>query len=113
MPELRWKPCAPPDSPRVEAREKSAVGGARPAGDAVRLETGRQVAAPLPGGFGPAFRVGFAQRPAKAFAVFMPTEPAQIALALFELCLFAGGVALLGWVLGSPVGRARWLRTNE
>lgn len=42
----------------------------------------------------------------------MPTEPAQIALAVFELCLFAGGVGLVVWLIGTPGPRTRWLRTN-
>src|SRR4051812_36007088 len=42
----------------------------------------------------------------------MPTEPTQIALAVFELCLFAGGVALVLWLVGTPHARARWLGTN-
>lgn len=42
----------------------------------------------------------------------MPTEPAQVALAAFELCLFFSGVGLLLWLLGSPEARSRWLHTN-
>lgn len=42
----------------------------------------------------------------------MPTEPAQIALAVFELCLFAGGVGLTLWLVGTPAARKRWLATN-
>ncbi len=42
----------------------------------------------------------------------MPTEPAQIALAVFELCLFSGGVGLAVWLLGGPGPRTRWLGTN-
>lgn len=42
----------------------------------------------------------------------MPTEPAQIALAVFELCLFFSGVALVVWLLGNPTARGRWFKTN-
>jgi membrane protease YdiL (CAAX protease family) len=42
----------------------------------------------------------------------MPAEPGQIALAVFELCLFTGGVGLGFWLLNNPTARARWLRTN-
>src|SRR5262245_60197115 len=45
-------------------------------------------------------------------ADFMPTEPAQIALAVFELCLFLSGVALAIWLLASAEARRRWLGTN-
>jgi membrane protease YdiL (CAAX protease family) len=58
------------------------------------------------------FRVGFSPGAAKTFGDFMPIEPAQIALALFELCLFAGGVGLAIWLLGNPGARSRWLATN-
>lgn len=42
----------------------------------------------------------------------MPTEPIQLFLAVFELCLFTGGVALAIWLLGSAEARKRWLGTN-
>lgn len=42
----------------------------------------------------------------------MPTEPAQIALAVFELCLFTGGVGLGIWLATTPAARARWFGTN-
>lgn len=42
----------------------------------------------------------------------MPTEPTQLILAVFELCLFAGGVGLGLWLCGSADARKRWLGTN-
>lgn len=42
----------------------------------------------------------------------MPTEPAQQALAIFELCLFLSGVVLFLWLLGNADARRRWFGTN-
>jgi len=42
----------------------------------------------------------------------MPIEPAQIALAAFELCLLLGGAVLLLWLVSNPAARTRWLGTN-
>ncbi len=42
----------------------------------------------------------------------MPTEPAQLAIALFEICLLLSGAGLGLWLVFSPVARARWLSTN-
>lgn len=42
----------------------------------------------------------------------MPTEPAQIALAFFELCLFLSGVGLALWLLASAEAQRRWFGTN-
>lgn len=42
----------------------------------------------------------------------MPTEPAQIALAIFELCLLVGGFGLFLWLVLNPAARSRWLGTN-
>ncbi len=42
----------------------------------------------------------------------MPTEPAQLALALFEICLLLSGAVLALWVVFNPATRKRWLDTN-
>lgn len=42
----------------------------------------------------------------------MPTEPAQLTLAVFELCLLLSGAVLVLWLLFHPGARARWLGTN-
>lgn len=42
----------------------------------------------------------------------MPTEPAQIALAFFELCLFLSGIGLALWLLASAEAQRRWFVTN-
>jgi len=42
----------------------------------------------------------------------MPTEPAQLALALFEICLLLSGAGMAFWLVFNPAARARWLRTN-
>jgi len=39
----------------------------------------------------------------------MPTEPAQLALAIFEICLLLSGAALGLWLVFNPGARARWL----
>ncbi len=42
----------------------------------------------------------------------MPTEPAQLALALFEVCLLLAGAGLVLWVVFNRAARTRWLGTN-
>ncbi|MBI2814793.1 MAG: CPBP family intramembrane metalloprotease [Opitutae bacterium] len=42
----------------------------------------------------------------------MPIEPAQSALALFEICLLLSGAGLVLWLVFDPAARARWLGTN-
>ncbi len=42
----------------------------------------------------------------------MPTEPAQLALALFEVCLLLAGAGLVLWVVFTRAARTRWLGTN-
>ncbi|MBL9215863.1 MAG: CPBP family intramembrane metalloprotease [Opitutaceae bacterium] len=42
----------------------------------------------------------------------MPAEPAQQALAIFELCLLAAGVLLFAWIVLHPAARRRWFGTN-
>ena len=42
----------------------------------------------------------------------MPTEPTQLVLALFELCLLLCGAGLLLWLVFNPAARTRWLGTN-
>lgn len=42
----------------------------------------------------------------------MPTEPAQIAIVLFEICLLLSGAGLALWLVGNPGARTRWLGTN-
>lgn len=42
----------------------------------------------------------------------MPTEPAQIAIVLFEICLLLSGTGLVLWLAVNPGARARWLGTN-
>ena len=42
----------------------------------------------------------------------MPTEPAQLALAVFEICLLLSGAGLVIWLVFNPAARARWLSTN-
>lgn len=42
----------------------------------------------------------------------MPTEPAQIAIVVFEICLLMGGAALFLWLALNPSARARWLGTK-
>ena len=42
----------------------------------------------------------------------MPTEPAQLALAVFEICLLLSGAGLVIWLVFNPAARARWLGTN-
>ncbi|HRG55609.1 MAG TPA: type II CAAX endopeptidase family protein [Lacunisphaera sp.] len=42
----------------------------------------------------------------------MPTEPAQIAIVLFEICLLLSGAGLALWVGFNSGARARWLGTN-
>lgn len=42
----------------------------------------------------------------------MPTEPAQLALALFEICLLLSGAGMALWLVFNPAARARWLGTN-
>jgi membrane protease YdiL (CAAX protease family) len=54
----------------------------------------------------------FGREPAKDGPDFMPTEPAQLAIALFELCLFLTGTVLAARVLFTSAARTRWLRTN-
>lgn len=42
----------------------------------------------------------------------MPTEPAQIAIVIFEICLLLFGAGLTLWLVFNPGARARWLGTN-
>lgn len=42
----------------------------------------------------------------------MPTEPAQLALACFELCLLLSGTGLLFWLGLNPTARSRWFGSN-
>lgn len=42
----------------------------------------------------------------------MPTEPAQIAIVLFEICLLLTGAGMALWLVGNPGARTRWLGTN-
>jgi len=42
----------------------------------------------------------------------MPTEPAQIAIVLFEICLLLSGAGLVLWLIFNARARARWLATN-
>ena len=42
----------------------------------------------------------------------MPTEPAQLVLALFELCLLLAGTGLVLWLAFNSPARTRWLGTN-
>ncbi|SDR65745.1 CPBP family intramembrane glutamic endopeptidase [Opitutus sp. GAS368] len=42
----------------------------------------------------------------------MPTEPAQLALALFEVCLLLSGAGLVLWLVFNRTARTRWLGTN-
>lgn len=42
----------------------------------------------------------------------MPTEPAQLALATFEIFLLLSGAGLVLWLLANPAARTRWLKTN-
>jgi len=42
----------------------------------------------------------------------MPTEPAQIAIVLFEVCLLLSGVGLVLWLAFNTGARTRWLGTN-
>ena len=42
----------------------------------------------------------------------MPIEPAQLALAVFELCLLLTGAGLVLRLLLNPAVRTRWLGTN-
>jgi len=42
----------------------------------------------------------------------MPTEPAQIAIVLFEICLLLSGAGLALWLVFNSGARARWLGTN-
>ncbi len=42
----------------------------------------------------------------------MPTEPAQIAIVLFEICLLLSGAGLVLWLAFNPGARKRWLGTN-
>jgi membrane protease YdiL (CAAX protease family) len=42
----------------------------------------------------------------------MPTEPAQIAIVLFEICLLLSGAGLALWLAFNPGARVRWLGTN-
>ena len=43
----------------------------------------------------------------------MPTEPAQLALAISEICLLLSGAGLGLWLVFNPGARARWLGTNR
>ena len=54
----------------------------------------------------------FAGEPAKDDGNCMPTEPAQLVLALFELCLLLAGTGLVLWLAFNPAARTRWLGTN-
>jgi membrane protease YdiL (CAAX protease family) len=54
----------------------------------------------------------FAGEPAKDDPDSMPTEPAQQAIAAFELCLLLSGAGLVIWLLSSAGARTRWLGTN-
>lgn len=42
----------------------------------------------------------------------MPTEPAQLALAISEICLLLSGAGLGLWLVFNPGARVRWLGTN-
>lgn len=42
----------------------------------------------------------------------MPTEPAQIAIVIFEICLLLSGTGLALWLVFNPDARVRWLGTN-
>jgi membrane protease YdiL (CAAX protease family) len=42
----------------------------------------------------------------------MPTEPAQIALVIFEICLLLSGTGLALWLAFNSGARARWFGTN-
>jgi membrane protease YdiL (CAAX protease family) len=42
----------------------------------------------------------------------MPTEPAQIAIVLFEICLLLSGTGFVLWLAFNSGARARWLGTN-
>lgn len=42
----------------------------------------------------------------------MPTEPAQLAIILFEICLLLTGAGLALWLAFHPAARTRWLGTN-
>ncbi|HQY05908.1 MAG TPA: hypothetical protein PLQ52_07565, partial [Lacunisphaera sp.] len=42
----------------------------------------------------------------------MPTEPAQIAIVIFEISLLLFGAGLALWLVFNPGTRARWLGTN-
>lgn len=42
----------------------------------------------------------------------MPTEPAQIAIVIFEICLLLSGAGLVLWLAFNSGARARWLGTN-
>ncbi len=42
----------------------------------------------------------------------MPTEPAQIAIVLFEICLLLSGAGLALWLAFNSGARTRWLGTN-
>lgn len=43
----------------------------------------------------------------------MPTEPAQLALAISEICLLLSGAGLGLWLVFNPGARARWLGTSR
>jgi membrane protease YdiL (CAAX protease family) len=54
----------------------------------------------------------FTDEPAKDAPDLMPTEPAQIAIVIFEISLLLSGTGLVLWLAFNPGARVRWLGTN-
>lgn len=65
-----------------------------------------------PVGGSPLFRDGFSLAGVPSMRRFMPADPVQLALAIFEITLLLTGAGLALWLATNRLQRQRWLETH-